>query len=76
MSSEPELLIEMWSALRSYIPEKERMDAALRVINLFDTFGDIEELKEYVGQDSYLDKALEDYYSRERKFGRINHVTL
>ena len=65
MSSEPELLIEMWNALRSYIPQKERMEAALSVINLFDTFGDIEELKEYVGQDSYLDKALEDYFEEE-----------
>ena len=63
MSSEPELLIEMWNALRSYIPQKERMEAALSVINLFDTFGDIEELKEYVGQDSYLDKALEEYFA-------------
>ena len=67
MSSEPELLIEMWNALRSYIPQKERMEAALSVINLFDTFGDIEELKEYVGQDSYLDKALEDYLEEDKE---------
>ena len=67
MSSEPELLIEIWNALRSYIPQKERMEAALSVINLFDTFGDIEELKEYVGQDSYLDKALEDYLEEDEE---------
>ena len=49
-----ELLIELWSQLKSHIPAKERLEVADLIVTLFDEYGQID--SEILAED--LDKAL------------------
>ena len=68
MSELPDFFIEMWSAIKNYIPQKDRYDAARRIVDVYDGIGDIEELKDYLGQDDYLDSALNEYFDELEDF--------
>ena len=68
MSDLPDFFIEMWAASKTYIPQKDRYDAARRIVDVYDGIGDIEELKDYIGQDEYLDTALNDYFDELEEF--------
>jgi hypothetical protein len=61
MDINPDVIVEMWSVLRPYIPQKERADAAYSIIDFYDTNSDIEELRDCDTLDSHLAKALSDY---------------
>ena len=61
MDINPDVIVEMWSVLRPYIPQKERADAACSIIDFYDTNGDIEEMRDCDTLDSHLAKALSDY---------------
>ncbi len=61
MDINPDVIVEMWSVLRPYIPQKERADAAYSIIDFYDTNSDIEELRDCDILDSHLAKALSDY---------------
>ena len=49
-----ELLIELWSQLKSHIPAKERLEVADLIVTIFDEYGQID--SEIHAED--LDKAL------------------
>ena len=49
-----ELLIELWSQLKSHIPTKERLEVADLIVTIFDEYGQID--SEILSED--LDKAL------------------
>ena len=49
-----ELLIELWSQLKSHIPAKERLEVADLIVTIFDEYGKID--SEILAED--LDKAL------------------
>lgn len=49
-----ELLIELWSQLKSHIPAKERLEVADLIVTIFDEYGQID--SEILAED--LDKAL------------------
>mgnify|MGYP003386478544 CR=1 len=68
MSDLPDFFVEMWAASKNYIPQKDRYEAARRIVDVYDGIGDIEELKEYMGQDDYLDSALNEYFEELDEF--------
>lgn len=59
MSSECELLIDLWDHFRDLIGAKVRGDAALHLIRLFEEHGFEIDLKQLEGEDNYLDEAIE-----------------
>lgn len=61
MSIEVDVLSEMYSILKQYIPAKDRQEAADNVMSvLVDMLSD-EELQEFGGSDSQLSKAMREY---------------
>lgn len=61
MSIEVEVLNEVYSILKQYIPAKDRQEAADNVMSvLVDMLSD-EELQDFGGSDSTLSKALKEY---------------
>ena len=61
MSVDPELLSEVYSTLKQYIPQKDRQEASDNLMSiLVDYLGD-KELKEFGGTDSYTKRSLEEY---------------
>jgi len=65
MDINPDVIVEMWSLLRPYIPQKERADAAYSIIDFYDTNGDIEEMRDCDTLDSHLAKALTDHLEED-----------
>jgi hypothetical protein len=68
MSELPDFFTEMWTAMKNYIPQKDRFDAARRLVDVYDGIGDVEELRDYTGQDDYLDNALSNYFNEVEEF--------
>ena len=61
MTIDPDLLIEVYSTLKQYIPQKDRQEAADNLISvLVDMLGDAE-LQEFGALDSNLKKSLKEY---------------
>jgi hypothetical protein len=59
---EPEVLSDMWTTLKGYIPAKEKQAAADHIINVIADHSITEqELREFAGVDSYLSRALKEY---------------
>ena len=56
-----EVLIEAYTILKQYIPQKDRQEASDNLMSvLVDYLGD-KELKEFGGTDSYTKRSLEEY---------------
>ena len=68
MSELPDFFTEMWTAMKNYIPQKDRFDAARRLVDVYDGIGDVEESRDYTGQDDYLDNALSNYFNEVEEF--------
>jgi hypothetical protein len=68
MSELPDFFIEMWTAIKNYIPQKDRYDAVRRLVDVYDGIDDVEELRDYTGQDDYLDTALSNYFNEVEEF--------
>ena len=61
MSMDVEVLIEAYTILKQYIPQKDRQEAADNLMSIMvDMLGD-QELKEFGGTDSTLKRALKEY---------------
>jgi len=61
MSIEVEVLGEVYTILKQYIPQKDRQEAADNVMSVVvDMLNDID-LQEFGGTDSNLKKALKEY---------------
>jgi len=61
MSIEVEVLGEVYTILKQYIPQKDRQEAADNVMSVVvDMLNDID-LKDFGGTDSNLKKALKEY---------------
>lgn len=58
MSSERELLIDLWDHFRDLISPKARVNAALVLIKLFEEHGLEVDLRDLEGEDDYLDEAV------------------
>ena len=65
MTIDSELLSEVYSTLKQYIPQKDRQEASDNLMSiLVDYLGD-KELKEFGGTDSYTKRSLEEYAGGE-----------
>jgi hypothetical protein len=61
MTIDTELLGEVYSTLKQYIPQKDRQEASDNLMSiLVDLLGDIE-LKEFSGIDSYTKRSYDEY---------------
>lgn len=61
MTIDVEVLSEMYTILKQYIPQKDRQEAADNLMSVMvDMLGD-QELKEFGGTDSVLKRALKEY---------------
>jgi hypothetical protein len=65
MTIDSDLLSEVYSTLKQYIPQKDRQEASDNLMSiLVDYLGD-KELKEFGGTDSYTKRSLEEYAGGE-----------
>ena len=63
MTIDVDVLSEMYTILKQYIPQKDRQEAADNLMSVMvDMLGD-QELKEFGGTDSTLKRALKEYSS-------------
>jgi hypothetical protein len=61
MSIEVDVLSEVYTTLKQYIPQKDRQEAADNIMGmLVDMLNDLE-LKEFSGTDSALSRAYKEY---------------
>ena len=61
MTIDVDVLSEMYTILKQYIPQKDRQEAADNLMSVMvDMLGD-QELKEFGGTDSTLKRALKEY---------------
>jgi hypothetical protein len=58
---DPELLSEVYSTLKQYIPQKDRQEASDNLMSILVDCMDDKELKEFGGTDSYTKRSLEEY---------------
>ena len=65
MSIDVEVLSEVYTVLKQYIPQKDRQEAADNLMSVMvDMLGD-QELKEFGGTDNTLKRALKEYLVEE-----------
>jgi hypothetical protein len=63
MSEEVQVLIEAWNKLKSYIPAKDRLDAAISYVNIIDEYGaDEQDWKEVFSSSSHLHDAYNEVF--------------
>lgn len=65
MSIEIDVLIETYTILKEYVPQKERQAATDNLMSvLVDSLSD-KELREFGGTDAYTKRSLEEYIDEE-----------
>ena len=57
-----ELVVEIWNAVREYIPSKDREFAAQHVISVLDAHLELDEIEEIVVEDKHLAQAFTEFY--------------
>ena len=63
MTEEIQVLIEAWNKLKSYIPAKDRLDAAISYVNIIDEYGaDEQDWREVFSSSSHLHEAYNEVY--------------
>jgi hypothetical protein len=63
MSSEVQLIVEVWDLVRDTLPPSRRLDSAIQLLRAFEEYGfDPENLKDLLDEDRYLQRAYEDLY--------------
>lgn len=61
MTIENDVLAEVYSVLKQYIPQKDRQEASDNLMSiLVDMLGD-KELKEFSGTDNYTKRSFDEY---------------
>lgn len=67
MSIDVDVLSEMYTVLKQYIPAKDRQEAADNLMSIMvDMLGD-QELKEFGGTDNTLKRALKEYVAEDEE---------
>lgn len=61
MSMDVEVLIEAYTILKQYIPQKDRQEAADNLMSVIVDMLNDEELRDFGGADSTLKRALKEY---------------
>ena len=65
MSSESELILEVWETFRDTLPAGKREDAVIRLLKVFENHGYDIDVGLLEGTDQYLDEALQAYSDGE-----------
>jgi uncharacterized protein YqeY len=67
MTIEVEVLSELYTIMKQYVPQKDRQECADNLMSVMvDMLGD-RELKEFGGTDSTLKRALKEYVSEDEE---------
>jgi len=67
MTIDVEVLSEVYTILKQYIPQKDRQEAADNLMSIMvDLLGD-QELREFGGTDNTLKRALKEYSAEEEE---------
>jgi uncharacterized protein YqeY len=67
MTIEVEVLSELYTIMKQYVPQKDRQECADNLMSVMvDMLGD-QELKEFGGTDSTLKRALKEYAGDEQE---------
>jgi hypothetical protein len=66
MSSEAELVLSVWEAVREVVPHTKRSDLCKRIIYAFAEFGfDADDLESIIDEDADLTEAYEEVFLDE-----------
>ena len=49
------MFLELWQSASNYIQKKDKMDAAEHFVKIFDSYENLDDLKEIMGTDNHLD---------------------
>jgi hypothetical protein len=61
MTVEIDVLIEVYSTLKQYIPQKDRQEASDNIMSVLVDLLNDEELREFSTTDSYTKRSFEEY---------------
>ena len=61
MTIEVDVLGEVYSTLKQYIPQKDRQEASDTIMSILVDYLNDNELKEFGGVDQYTERSLEEY---------------
>ena len=61
MTIEVDVLGEVYSTLKQYIPQKDRQEASDTIMSILVDYLNDNELKEFGGLDQYTKRSLEEY---------------
>jgi hypothetical protein len=61
MTIEVDVLGEVYSTLKQYIPQKDRQEASDTIMSILVDYLNDNELKEFGGVDQYTKRSLEEY---------------
>lgn len=65
---EVNLIVDVWTSVKTYIDKKERYDAASAFLRSLENHYDMDSVsEELVGNDSTLDAVIKDLYSLEEE---------
>jgi hypothetical protein len=66
---EVNLIVDVWTSIKTYIDKKERYDAASAFLRSLENHYDMDSIsEELVGNDSTLDAVIKDLYSLEEEY--------
>jgi hypothetical protein len=66
---EVNLIVDVWTSVKTYIDKKERYDAASAFLRSLENHYDMDSVsEELVGNDSTLDAVIKDLYSLEEEY--------
>lgn len=57
-----EMLIELWQDIKHFVPAKERIDVADRLVSIFDQYGMADGIEDEVGLDKTLRAAVAAHF--------------
>ena len=73
MSMDVEVLIEAYTILKQYIPQKDRQEAADNLMSVMVDMLSDEELRDFGGADNTLKRALKEYSSDDNDGDEDEH---
>jgi len=63
---EVNLIVDVWTSIKSYVDKKERFDAASTLLRTLENHYDMDSVSEQLlGNDSVLDAVIKDLYSMD-----------
>ena len=65
MNPEIQLLLSVWDAVKTYIPKKDRIEAAEHVFRVFDEESDMSGVEGTAGLDTAMITAVKSHYGVE-----------